>query len=94
MPASQAVPFRAPNSLAVMVQLPNRGAVRGLGVRWVTEQRTSSCQLPACLRACLRVCVCLIETLTAGGLRAGSSELPGQAFCRPALWFAMCFVWA
>lgn len=33
MPASQAVPFRAPDSLAVTVTLPNRGAVRGLGVR-------------------------------------------------------------
>ena len=33
MPASQAVPFRAPDLLAVTVTLPNRGAVRGLGVR-------------------------------------------------------------
>ena len=33
MPAGQAVPFKAPNSLAVTLQLPNRGAVRGLGIR-------------------------------------------------------------
>jgi predicted ABC-class ATPase len=33
MPAHQAVPFRAPDSLAVTLQLPNRGAVRGLGIR-------------------------------------------------------------
>lgn len=34
MPAGQAVPFRAPDSLAVSVDLPNRGRVRGLGIRW------------------------------------------------------------
>lgn len=33
MPARQAVPFRAPDSLAVTVTLPNRGKVRGLGIR-------------------------------------------------------------
>ena len=33
MPAREAVPFRAPDSLAVTLQLPNRGAVRGLGIR-------------------------------------------------------------
>ncbi|KAI7846207.1 hypothetical protein COHA_000277 [Chlorella ohadii] len=33
MPPGQAVPFRAPDSLAVTVQLPNRGTVRGLAIR-------------------------------------------------------------
>lgn len=33
MPASEAVPFTAPASLAVEVSLPNRGLVRGLGIR-------------------------------------------------------------
>ena len=33
MPAAEAVPFRSPDSLAMTLQLPNRGAVRGLGVR-------------------------------------------------------------
>ncbi|EFN55713.1 hypothetical protein CHLNCDRAFT_7254, partial [Chlorella variabilis] len=33
MPAGEAVPFRSPDALAATVQLPNRGAVRGLGIR-------------------------------------------------------------
>ncbi|KAI3425930.1 hypothetical protein D9Q98_007902 [Chlorella vulgaris] len=33
MAAAEAVPFRSPEALAVTVQLPNRGAVRGLGIR-------------------------------------------------------------
>lgn len=33
MPAGEAVPFASPESLAVTVTLPNRGPVRGMGVR-------------------------------------------------------------
>ncbi|GAB4823091.1 hypothetical protein N2152v2_010137 [Parachlorella kessleri] len=33
MASTEAVPFRSPDSLAVTVSLPNRGAVRGMGVR-------------------------------------------------------------
>lgn len=33
MPASEAVPFRSPDSLAVTLTLPNAGPVRGMGVR-------------------------------------------------------------
>ena len=32
-PAKEAVPFKAPDSLAVEIELPNRGRVRGLGIR-------------------------------------------------------------
>ncbi|AEH44644.1 ABC transporter, ATPase, predicted [Thermodesulfatator indicus DSM 15286] len=32
-PAKNAVPFKAPDSLAVEIDLPNRGRVRGLGIR-------------------------------------------------------------
>ncbi|KAK9828923.1 hypothetical protein WJX72_002803 [[Myrmecia] bisecta] len=33
MPASEAIPFESPESLAVEVRLPNRGLVRGLGIK-------------------------------------------------------------
>ena len=33
MPAAEAVPFRAPDSLAVRLELPNCGEVRGLAIR-------------------------------------------------------------
>lgn len=63
MPAGQAVPFRAPDSLVVTVQLPNRGAVRGLGIRcglcaWVT-----ACQLAG-------VAECLADAWRMLGVRA------------------------
>ncbi|OAG28242.1 ABC-ATPase domain-containing protein [Thermodesulfatator autotrophicus] len=32
-PASKAIPFKAPDSLAIEVELPNRGRIRGLGIR-------------------------------------------------------------
>lgn len=33
MPASEAIPFKSPEALEVQLQTPNRGAVRGMGVR-------------------------------------------------------------
>jgi hypothetical protein len=38
MAAGDAVPFLAPDALAATVQLPNRGVVRGLGIRQAGQQ--------------------------------------------------------
>ena len=49
MPAGEAVPFRSPDALAATVQLPNRGAVRGLGIRRARLLGCRACWLLGCL---------------------------------------------
>lgn len=82
MPAGQAVPFAAPDSLAVTVQLPNRGAVRGLGIRqarrfvFASARRRSAVAPPAVPHRCCAAC----STATLHQCRRGVTLIVGGGF--------------